>query len=202
MAHSHFDLLAAFVFCLQHFVYLQYTSFICKARFYLQRFFFVCSVLFLFAAYFFCLQRSFFVCSVSFLFAAYFFYLQRSFFVCSVSFLFAAFRFCLQRFFFVCSLSLVGHRTYYYTLLSTNLPVQFIHEGFSQNVKRKIFAQLRHARCVVNLFSLVLHKQFGKQTIIRFLFLCLCKCRFKMQIFQPLNLIHVIRVTYWMLGCL
>ena len=110
VAHSHFDLFAAFVFCLQHFVYLQYTSFICKARFYLQRFFFVCSVLFLFAAYFFCLQRSFFVCSVSFLFAAYFFYLQRSFFVCSVSFLFAAFRFCLQRFFFVCSLSLVGHR--------------------------------------------------------------------------------------------
>ena len=103
VAHSHFDLFAAFVFCLQHFVYLQYTSFICKARFYLQRFFFVCSVLFLFAAYFFCLQRSFFVCSVSFLFAAYFFYLQRSFFclqrfffVCSVSFLFAAFLFCLQ----------------------------------------------------------------------------------------------------------
>ena len=64
VAHSHFDLFAAFVFCLQHFGYLQCTSFIC-------------SVLFLFAAYF-------------FLFAAYFFYLQRFFFVCSVSFLFAA----------------------------------------------------------------------------------------------------------------
>ena len=57
VAHSHFDLFAAFVFCLQHFGYLQYTSFIC-------------SVLFLFAAYFFYLQRFFFVCSVSFLFAA------------------------------------------------------------------------------------------------------------------------------------
>ena len=58
VAHSHFDLFAAFVFCLQHFGYLQYTSFIC-------------SVLFLFAAYFFFyLQRTFFICSVSFLFAA------------------------------------------------------------------------------------------------------------------------------------
>ena len=70
VAHSHFDLFVAFVFCLQHFVYLQYTSFICNARFYLQRTFFICSVLFLLAAYFFYLQRSFFVCSLSFLFAA------------------------------------------------------------------------------------------------------------------------------------
>ena len=90
VAHSHFDLFVAFVFCLQHFVYLQYTSFICNARFYLQRTFFICSVLFLFAAYF-------FICSVLFLFAAYFFYLQRTFFICSVPFLFAAFLFCLQR---------------------------------------------------------------------------------------------------------
>ena len=69
VAHSHFDL---FVFCLQHFVYLQYTSFICNARFYLQRTFFY-------------LQRTFFICSVSFLFAAFLFCLQRFFFVCSMS---------------------------------------------------------------------------------------------------------------------
>ena len=73
VAHSQFDLFAAFDFFLQHFVYLQYTSFICNARFYLQRTFFICSVLFY-------LQRTFFICSVSFLFAAYFFYLQRTFF--------------------------------------------------------------------------------------------------------------------------
>ena len=97
VAQSHFDLFAAFVFCLQHFVYLQYTSFICNARFYLQRNFFICSVLFY-------LHRTFFICSISFLFAAFLFCLQRFFFVCSVSFLFAAFlfwfaafRFCLQR---------------------------------------------------------------------------------------------------------
>ena len=131
VAHSRFNLFGVFVFCLQHFVYLQYASFICNARFYLQRTFFICNALFLFAAYFFYLQRflfvcsvliylqcTFFICSVPFLFAAFlfylqrtFFYLQRSFFVCNVSFLFAAFLFCLQHFFFVCSVSLVGHRT-------------------------------------------------------------------------------------------
>ena len=95
VAHSHFDLFTALVFCLQHFGYLQYTSFICNARFNLQRTFFMCSVLFY-------LQRTFFICSVLFLFAAFLFCLQHFSFVCNVSFLFAAF-FCFQRFFFVCS---------------------------------------------------------------------------------------------------
>ena len=85
-------LFAAFVFCLQHFGYLQYTSFICNARFYLQRTFFYLQ------RTFFYLQRTFFICSVLFLFAAFLFCLQRFFIVCSVSFLFAAFLFCLQRF--------------------------------------------------------------------------------------------------------
>ena len=105
-------LFAAFRLFAVYIFYLQYTSFICNARFYLQRTFFICSVPFLFAAYFFYLQRTFFICSVLFLFAAYFFYLQCTFFicsvpffVCSVSFLFVAFLFCLQRFFFVCSVS-------------------------------------------------------------------------------------------------
>ena len=102
VADSHFDL---FVFCLQHFVYLQYTSFICNARFYLQRTFFYLQRTFLFAAFLFCLQRTFFICGVLFLFAAFLFCLQRFFFICSVLFLFAAFLFCLQRFFFVCSVS-------------------------------------------------------------------------------------------------
>ena len=73
VAHSHFDLFATFVFCLQHFGYLQYTSVICNSHFYLQRTSFMCSALFLFAVYFFYLQRFFFVCSVSFLFAAFLF---------------------------------------------------------------------------------------------------------------------------------
>ena len=105
VAHSHFDLFAALVFCSQHFGYLQYTSFTCKASFNLQPTFFYVQRTFLFAAYIFYLQRTFFVCSVSFLFAAFLFCLQRFFFVCSfvfvcsVSFLFAAFLFCSQRVF-------------------------------------------------------------------------------------------------------
>ena len=98
VAHSNFDLFAALVFCLQHFGYLQYTSFICNARFNLQRTFFYVQRTFLFAAYISYLQRTFFVCSVSFLFPAFLFCFQRFFFVCS-------FFFCLQRFFFVCSVS-------------------------------------------------------------------------------------------------
>ena len=68
--NSHFDLFAAFVFCLQHFGYFQCTSFICNASFYFLCIFFICSVSFLFAAFLFCLQCFFFVCSISFLFAA------------------------------------------------------------------------------------------------------------------------------------